>query len=133
MQTLKSAPVPAPAVKPAATRSLDSAKAAPADKTAPGDSSKAKVQPIKPPSDDVWGVQAVDSSKTTTGKNTPSQASPVDTTVNKQAVDTTAALKPAQAVVNDKKTGKQSVKKEKPAKKPKEKTPPSPPVDEKNW
>jgi hypothetical protein len=108
----------------------DTAKAV--KKAAAGDSLKTKTQmaPKNAP-DDVWGVQSVDSTKTESGKKTVSQSSAIDTTVHKQAVDTAAAVKPAGVVGKDKKAGKQSVKKEKAAKKPKSPSPPS--VDDKNW
>ena len=76
--------------KPAKTApAIDSAKTASVNKTRAGDSLAVKAQSSP---DDVWGVQAVDSSKTGAAKNTPSQSSATDTSALKRAAGDTTAL-----------------------------------------
>jgi len=112
--------------KPAKTApAIDSAKIASVNKARAGDSLAVKAQGSP---DDVWGVQAADSSKTGADKNAPSQSSATDTSALKRAAgDTTAAgnVGKSGATSGNKSAGK--------AKKTKQNPPPSPPVDDKNW
>ena len=106
-------------------------------KTPMVDSSKVKMPSApKNAQDDLWGVQAGDSSKAGADQNAhPTQSSALDTAGHKTSVgDTSSAAKPAGDIIKEKTApDKKNAKKEKPAKKPKEKSPPRPPVDEKNW